>query len=66
MYTCVYMYTHIRENKYMYIMIHIYVYIYTCGFSVCVWLGERVCVAIDTHPIWFIDTKNNNEQVLNK
>jgi len=45
MYTCVYMYIHIRQNKYMYIMINTYVYIYTCGFSVCVWPGERICVA---------------------
>ena len=29
MYTCVCMYIHIRENKYMYIMIHTYVYINT-------------------------------------
>ena len=26
-------------------MIHTYVYMYTCGFSVCVWVGERICVA---------------------
>jgi len=45
MYTCVYIYIHIRQDKYMYIMIHTYVYIYTCGFSVCVWVGERICVA---------------------
>jgi len=45
MYTCVYIYIHIRQDKYMYIMIHTYVYIYTCGFSVCVWIGERICVA---------------------
>jgi len=45
MYTCVYMYIHIRQNKYMYIMIQTYVYTYTCGFSVCVWVGERICVS---------------------
>ena len=45
MYTCVYMYIHFRQSKYMYIMIHTYVCIYTCGFSVCVWVRERICVA---------------------
>jgi len=46
MYTCVYMYIHTRQNEYMYIMIHTYEYIYMCGFSVRVWVGERICVAI--------------------
>jgi len=44
MYTCVYMYIHIRQDKYIYIMIHTYVYTCTSGFSVCVWVGEKICV----------------------
>jgi len=58
MYTCVYMYIHIRQDKYMYIMIHTYVYIYTCRFSVCVWVGERIYFASRYSHNWcFIDTK---------
>jgi len=56
MYTFVYMYIHVRQNKYMYIMTHTYVNIYTCGFSVCVWVG-RVCAASRySHNFWTIDT----------
>jgi len=58
-------YIHISQNRYMYIMIHTYVNIYTCGFSVCVWVGERVCVAsLYSQIFWPIDTKNNHQKVV--
>ena len=59
MYTCVYMYIHITQDKYMYITIHTYVYIYTCGFSVCVWVGERICVASRYSHNFDVDPKKN-------
>jgi len=64
MYTCVFMYIHIRQDKYMCIMIHTYVYIYTCGFSVCVWVGEKICVASRySHNLIFIDPKKNMKKL---
>jgi len=64
MYTCVYMHMHIRQDKYMYIMIHTYVYIYTYGFSVCVWVGGKICVASRySHNLIFIDPKKNMKKL---
>ena len=44
------MYAYQNRSSPFNIVIHIYVYICTCGFSVCVWLGERVCVASPYSP----------------
>jgi len=52
MYTCVYMYTHIRQDKYLYIMIHTYVYIYIRVGSVCAYeQGKGYVLRVVTHTI---------------